>query len=157
MRNYSSEYRLLKENTGIADQVMQTVWLQTTVGMREGDVIANIKQSFSELGTNVLFHIVGAGKNGAFPHHKTSDAVLKQGDAVMADAGRCKDVYVSDITRIMFLGAPSPDYLTVLQIVENALSAALQTVRPGVLAKDVDAAARNVIEQAGSGKIWYTA
>ena len=131
---------------------MQTVWLQTTVRMRESDVITNIKQSFSERGTNALFHIVGAGKNGAFPHHKTSDTVLKQGDAVVFDSGGCKDGIVSDITRMMFLGARSPDYLIVHQIVENVLHAALQTVRPGVLAKNVDAAACKVIEQAGYGE-----
>ena len=62
MRKDSSEYHLLKENAGITDQVMQTVWSQTTIGMRESDMMANIKQSFSERGTNALFHIVGAGK-----------------------------------------------------------------------------------------------
>ena len=58
----SSEYSLLKENAGIADQVTQTVWLITTVGMSESDVMANIKHLFSERGTNTLFQIVGAGK-----------------------------------------------------------------------------------------------
>ena len=57
---------------------MQTVWSQTIVGMRESDVMANIKQSFSERGTNALFHIVATGKNGAFPHHQTSDSLLNK-------------------------------------------------------------------------------
>ena len=67
----------------------------------------------------------------------------------MADLGERKDGYVSDITRMMFLGAPSPEYLTVHQSIENAVSAALQTARSGVLTKEVDAASRKVIEQAG--------
>ena len=114
--------------------------------------MANIKQAFSGRSTNALFHIVGAGKNGAFPHHQTSDSVSKQGDAVVVDLGRGKEGYVSDITRMMFLGAPSRQYLTVHQIVEDAVSAALHMARLGVLAKDVDAAARKVIEQAGYGE-----
>ena len=131
---------------------MQTVWSQTIVGMRESDVMANIKRSFSEWDTNALFHIVGAGKNGAFPHHQTSDSLLKQGDAVVIDLGGAKDGYFSDITRMMFLGAPSREYLTVHQIVEDAVSAALHMARPGVLAKDVEDAVRKVIEQAGYGE-----
>ena len=52
----------------------------------------------------------------------------------------------------MFLGAPSPEYLTVHQTVEDAVSVALQTAQPGVLIKHVDAGARKVIEQAGYGE-----
>jgi len=94
---------------------------------------------------------IGAGKNGAFPHHHTSDTVLKDGDAVVVDLGGGKDGYVSDITRMMFLGDPTPEYLKIHQIVDNAVSAALKAARPGVLAKDVDAAARKVIADAGYG------
>ena len=85
--------------------------------MREKDVTANIKQSFSERGTNALFNIVCANKNGASPHHQTSESVLKQGDAVVVDLGGGKDGYVSNITRMMFLSAPSREFLTVHQIV----------------------------------------
>ena len=48
-----------------------------------------------------------------------------------------------------FLGAPSPEYLTVHQTAEDAISVALQTAQPGVLVKHVYAGARKVIEQAG--------
>ena len=52
----------------------------------------------------------------------------------------------------MFLGAPSPEYLTVHQTVEGAVSVALQTAQTGVLVKHVDAGARKIIEQAGYGE-----
>ena len=99
----------------------------------------------------------GSSKNGAFPNHQTSDTVLKQGDAVVVDLAGGKDFYVSFITSMMFFGAPSPEYLTVHQTVENTVSAALQTPGPGLLAKDVDATARTVIEQAGYGEYLYIA
>ena len=75
----------------------------------------------------------------------------------MVDLAGGKDIYVSFITSMMFFGAPSPEYLTVHQTVENVVSAALQTSRPGVLAKDVDAAARKVTVQAGYGEYLYIA
>ncbi len=151
MRKDEEEYRLLKENAAIADRVMETVWAKTSAGLRERDVMDIVRQSFTEHGAEPMFHIIGAGKNGAFPHHHTSDTVLKDGDAVVVDLGGGKDGYVSDITRMMFLGDPTPEYLKIHQIVDNAVSAALKAARPGVLAKDVDAAARKVIADAGYG------
>ena len=74
--------------------------------------------------------------------------VYKKGDAVVVDLGGGKDGYFSDITRMIFLGAPSQEYLTDHQIVADGVSAALHTAHPGVLAKDVDAAMHKVIEQA---------
>ncbi len=68
---------------------------------------------------------------------------------LFVDLGRGKDGYFSDITRMLFLGEPSVDYLKVHQIVYKGLIAWLQTTRRGVLAKDFDAATRGVIEEAG--------
>ena len=50
------------------------------------------------------------------------------------------------------MALPHRKYPTVHQTLGNAVSAALQTTRPGVLAKDVDATARKVIERAGYGE-----
>jgi Xaa-Pro aminopeptidase len=44
------------------------------------------------------------------------------------------------------------DYLEIHAIVESAVKAALSAAKPGVMAKDVDAAARNVIKEAGYGE-----
>ena len=60
--------------------------------------------------------------------------------------------YVSDITRMLFLGDPSSECLKVHQIVEKAVTAPLRTAHRGVLAKDVDAAACGVIEKAVYGR-----
>ena len=65
---------------------------------------------------------------------------------MVVDLGGGKDGYFSDITRMIFLGTPSQEYLTDHQIVADGVSAALHTAHPGVLAKDVDAAAHKVIE-----------
>ena len=53
---------------------------------------------------------------------------------------------------MLFLGNPSPECLKVHQIVEKAVTAPLGTARHGVLAKDVDAAARRVFEKAVYGR-----
>ena len=50
------------------------------------------------------------------------------------------------------VGPPTKDYALVHQIVEDAICAALAAANPGEIAKNVDKAAREVIEKAGFGK-----
>jgi len=58
------------------------------------------------------------------------------------------------MTRMSVLGHPPEGYLEIHAIVERAVKAALSAARPGGMAKDVDAAARNVITEAGYGEFF---
>ena len=146
------EYRCLKANALIADKAMQTGWAAMKVGMTELEVAGVIRESFSDQGAQPLFTIVGAGGNGAFPHHHTGDTKLASGNAVVMDIGGGMDGYSSDITRMAVLGELPTGYEEIHQIVEAAVQAAMAAAKPGVKAKDVDAAARGVIADAGYGE-----
>ena len=152
MRKDNDEYKCLKRNAKIADNVMQAAWQVLKAGMRENDIAAVIRKSFADQGAQAKFHIIGAAKNGAFPHHKTGDTILKQGDAIVMDIGGTIEGYFSDITRMAVLGQPPEGYNEIHQIVDRAVEAALQAARPGVRACDVDAAARSIITDAGYGE-----
>jgi Xaa-Pro aminopeptidase len=151
MRKDADEYARLKRNAAIADTAMQAAWAAMAPGMTERDVAEVIRDSFKAQGATPLFHIVGAGPNGAFPHHQAGSAVLQEGDAVVMDLGGSSEGYSSDITRMAVLGAPPDGYAEVHAVVEAAVQAALAAARPGVPARAVDAAARGVIAQAGFG------
>jgi len=152
MRKAEDEYKLLKMNALIADGAHQAAADAVKPGMTENDVAEVVKSYFISKGAKPAFDIVGASENGAFPHHHTSDRVLKQGDTIVVDIGGFKQGYPSDITRMVSIGEPSEEYKKVHAIVEAAVQAALKAAKPGVVAKDVDAAARSVIEQAGYGE-----
>lgn len=152
MRKDEKEYKCLKRNAKTADNAMQTAWQALKAGMRESDVAAIIRKAFADQGAQPKFHIIGAAKNGAFPHHQTGDTILKDGDAIVMDIGGTMDGYFSDITRMAALGHPPEGYDDIHQIVEGAVEAAMQAARPGVWACDVDAAARGVITDAGYGE-----
>lgn len=151
MQKDDDEYAVLKRNALLADQAMQAGWAAMKPGMTELDVANVIRARFSALGASPLFNIVGAGGNGAMPHHATGETVLRTGDAVVMDIGAGMDGLSSDITRMAVLGTPPEGYLEVHAIVEVAVQAAMAAARPGVRAKDVDAAARGVITEAGYG------
>ena len=152
MRKDVDEYAALKRNAQTADTAMQAAWAAMRVGMREDDVAAVVREAFKEQGAAPLFYIVGAGGNGAFPHHQTGETILKTGDAVVMDIGGGMDGYSSDMTRMAVMGSAPDGYQDVHKIVERAVQAALAAAKPGVLAHAVDDAARGVITQAGYGE-----
>ncbi len=145
------EYKALKANALSADQSMQAAWAAMKPGMTEIEVAEVVRATFTAQGAKPLFNIIGAGGNGAFPHHHTGNTVLKSGDAVVMDIGGGMHDYSSDITRMAVLGDPPEGYVEVHEIVERAVQAAMQAARPGIKAKEVDAAARGVITEAGYG------
>ncbi|GAB5449305.1 M24 family metallopeptidase [Gymnodinialimonas sp.] len=124
-------------------------------GMTERDVARVIHDHYKAHGAKPEFTIVGFGANGAFPHHHTGDTVLEDNMAVLIDTGCRLGGYPSDMTRCGWFGpTPSPEFLRVAEVVEQAVQAALAAVRPGVLAREIDAAARGVIEDAGYGEFF---
>lgn len=152
MRKDESEYRKIRMNAGIADRAMQTAFGSIRAGMTEKELAQVIRDRFAAEGASPAFWIVGGGPNGAFPHHQTGERQLQEGDAIVIDIGGRKDGFPSDITRMAVVGEPPEGYGQVHTIVEKAVQAALAAARPGVTAKEVDAAARKVIADAGYGE-----
>lgn len=152
MRKDANEYEILKRNALSADTAMQCAWAAMRVGMTELDVANIVRESFKDQGVSPLFTIVGAGGNGAFPHHHTGSTELKHGDIVVIDIGGGIDGYSSDMTRMASMGPASSDYHKVHSIVEAAVTAALTAAKPGVKAHVIDDAARQVITDAGYGE-----
>lgn len=87
----------------------------------------------------------------ALPHGSPQPQTLREGSILMLDDGGLVEGYNSDITRTFVLGRPTAKMKTVFDLVKRAQTAALQTAKPGVLAAEVDAAARKVIVDGGYG------
>ena len=154
MRKDNDEYLNLKENALIDDRAMQAGFAAIKEGVTELEIGEAINNHFISEGAKPQFCIVGSGPNGAFPHHHTGDRKVEYGDAVLIDIGGRKGTFPSDMTRMSVLGEPPEGYLEIHAIVERAVQAAMATARPGVMAKEVDAAARDVITEAGYGEFF---
>lgn len=96
--------------------------------------------------------IVAAGPNSAIPHHRPTDAVLAAGDFVKIDFGALVAGYHSDMTRTFVLGSAADWQLEIYQLVADAQRAGREALRPGADLRDVDAAARQLIVDAGYGQ-----
>ena len=122
-------------------------------GMTERSVARRLVELAHEAGADGMSFppIIASGPNSSLPHAVPTDRKLEKGEPVVIDAGVKLNGYCSDITRTVFLGEPSADFRSVYRIVLKAQREALRCLRAGVTARDVDRAARSVIEDAGFG------
>ena len=95
--------------------------------------------------------IVATGPNSAVPHHRPTDAVLASGDFVKIDFGALVGGYHSDMTRTFVLGSAADWQREIYELVSTAQRAGREALRPGAPLCEVDAAARQVISDAGFG------
>lgn len=99
--------------------------------------------------------IVAVGARSALPHARpTPDARIGDADFVLIDWGATGWPYKSDLTRVLVTGKVTPKFEKVYRTVLAAQERGIAAIRPGVPAKDVDAEARSVIEEAGFGRFF---
>ena len=96
--------------------------------------------------------IVASGANSAIPHHRPTDAVLATGDFVKIDFGALVGGYHSDMTRTFVLGKAADWQREIYELVSAAQRVGRGALRAGASLADVDAAARDVIADAGHGE-----
>ena len=120
-------------------------------GRTEAQVAADITEAIVAEGhSEAAFVIVGSGPHGADPHHECSDRVLQAGDIIVVDiGGPVEPGYNSDSTRTYSLGEPTDEVASQYAVLQRAQAAAVASVRPGITAEQVDAAARDVLAEAG--------
>lgn len=153
MRKSREEVEVLTRSSRHADQAVRDAWAACRAGASEAEIAEVAQASFKRSGSDeVLFTQVASGPNGAFPHHHSGARRLRPGDSVTMDFAGSLEGYASDITRVAFVGTPTPKYLQVHRTVDAAVAAGMAAARPGALFKDVDLAARGVIARAGYGQ-----
>jgi Xaa-Pro aminopeptidase len=153
MRKTPDEVEALRAAGAAIDRVHERIreWLRA--GRTEREVGGDIAAAIVEEGhATVNFVIVASGPNGASPHHDTGDRVIESGDAVVVDiGGSTTDGYCSDETRTYVVGSAPDGFADYYEVLRQAQQAACEAVRPGVTCESIDAAARDVIADAGYG------
>jgi Xaa-Pro aminopeptidase len=157
MRKRPDEVDALRGAGQAIDRVHQRMGEWLRAGRTEADVGRDIAEAILAEGhVSVNFVIVGSGPNGASPHHQLSERVIEPGDPVVVDiGGTMADGYCSDCTRVYVAGGQAPsDFSDYYAVLLEAQQASCNSVRPGVTAESVDAAARDMITAAGYGDLF---
>jgi Xaa-Pro aminopeptidase len=146
-----AEIDALRKAGAAIDRVHARVPEFLVPGRTEADVAADIAEAIVQEGhSEAAFIIVGSGPHGADPHHECSDRELRAGDIVVVDiGGPVEPGYNSDSTRTYSIGEPDPEVARRYAVLQRAQQAAVESVRPGVTAEQVDAAARDVLAAEG--------
>lgn len=112
-----------------------------------------ITDTFTVFGRTTLAFdiIVASGANAAKPHHECSGRQFRAGDLVIVDLGAKVDGYCSDMTRTFSVSKTDGRQQEIYELVAQAHTQGAQTLLCESEYKDVDAAARNIIEQGGYG------
>ena len=144
----------IQKAVDISDIAFERILNLVAPGVRERELAAELEYQMKMLGSEkIAFEtIVASGYRSAMPHGEASSKKLKKGDFVTFDFGATVDGYVSDITRTVVVGKATSRQKKIYQTVARAQAAGIRKVKPGVLGKTVDAAARNLITKAGYGK-----
>ena len=118
-------------------------------GVTEQGMAAKIDFQLRRLGASgpAFDTIVAFGERSALPHAQPTDKSLANNELVLVDMGARSAGYVSDMTRMEVLGGPSPRMRAAYKAVLEAQLAAIDAVRPGVTAGDVDSTARRVLRK----------
>jgi Xaa-Pro dipeptidase len=146
----SHEIELMRLASQVTLRAYAAVYRGLAEGMTQNQVGALLAAAYGRLGFPG-FASVQVGQYTALPHGSIQPQTIKEGTIIMIDDGCTVEGYQSDITRTFVLGKPTDKMRKVFDIVKQAQSAALSAAKPGVPLDAIDAAARNVIVDAGYG------
>ena len=130
----AEELGLMRRAASISSEAHNAAMRALGPGMREYEIEALIEYHFRRLGATAPGYnsIVGSGENATILHYVENDAVCRDGELLLVDAGAEYRGYNADITRTYpvsgrFTGLQRDAY----EIVLAAQLAAIDCVRPG--------------------------
>ena len=154
MTKDESEITLMRRATHIAETALKNTLPKIRPGLTEREVAAELVVQTLRAGSEAdlpFAPIVASGPNSALPHAFVTERVIQKGDLLTLDWGAATGGYFSDLTRTFAIGELSAELKRIYEVVKAANAAGRAAARPGAACASVDAAARQVIAEAGYG------
>jgi Xaa-Pro aminopeptidase len=151
------EVALMKKASEINDIVMERVAGYIKEGMTEKQIADWIDAEYLKEGAsgNSFPTIVCFGENAADQHHDPSETrQLKAGECILIDMGCVWQGYCSDMTRTFYCKSVDDEQAKIHDIVRTAVLKAEAAIKPGVPICDIDAQARDYVDEQGYTKYW---
>lgn len=148
------EQGYMRKAQAIAEKALDDVLKIIKPGVSERDIAAEITYRLLKHGAegNSFDPIAVTGLNSSMPHGVPGDTVVRSGDFITMDFGCIKNGYCSDMTRTVAVGYATDEMKNVYATVLKAQLEGIKTARAGIKGKEIDLAARKVIEDAGYGE-----
>ncbi|MEM9368050.1 MAG: Xaa-Pro peptidase family protein [Planctomycetota bacterium] len=153
----ASELEIIQRSIDVAQRTFRSVVPKITRRMTERDIAHEFEATMRHLGAEGFSFdaIIAVQPSGALPHYRPADTSLDRCQGLLIDWGASVDGYCSDLTRTLHVAdgnlASSDRYRRAYETVLSAQLAAIDCIAGGAKARDVDTAARSVIDAAGLG------
>jgi Xaa-Pro aminopeptidase len=125
-------------------------------GVSMSDLVEGVEHELRASGSrcpSFTTHIfTGLGEDDFDSGAVTARSPIPSGTAVMFDFGGVVDGYCSDFGRTIYCGEPPADYRDAYEVMLAAQEAGRAAAKAGAIARDVNAACRRPIEEAGLGE-----
>ena len=151
----ATEIAEIREAVRLAQRGFSFLTSSLTGCTTEREAAHNLEHAMRKFGAHsaAFEPIVAVGERAALPHAIPTEKRIEEAPFVLIDWGaKTESGYRSDLTRTLITSKSSSKFEKVYNTVLKAQEAGIKAIRPGVPLKDVDAAARKVIEDAGFGK-----
>lgn len=145
-----AEVARLRAAAHAVDAIAADMRSRPFAGRQERDVSRELVERMLDHGHDrANFAIVGAGPNGASPHHDAGERVIADGDVVVCDFGGTMAGYCSDITRMFVVGEPTAEVADTYAALHDAQECAVQAATVGSTCEGVDGVARRALSAYG--------
>jgi Xaa-Pro aminopeptidase len=164
-RKTPGEISRIKSAIETTRQIYRRAFSYIQPGMTEIEIGKYMQDQLEEFGVGPAWHVghcptVNAGPDSPVGHVGRTEQRIERGQLLHFDFGVKQDGYCSDIQRVVYLLArdedqPPEPVQRGFDTIVRAVQAAVNAMKPGVLGKDVDAEARQVVTGAGYPEYKY--
>jgi len=162
LRKTAEEVDAIRQANRVANVGLEAFFENLQPGTTEAEVAAAVESAiYCQIGRDGIFHsrgwaMVQSGPNSACAgrFNRSTGRRLENGDLVLIELATCVNGYWSDLTRTAPVDSPKPEAREILDIATEAQQAAVDGVRPGVSAGQIDALARDKIAASGLGSFF---
>jgi Xaa-Pro aminopeptidase len=150
------ELEAMQRAIATVERTMAAVAPLVVPGVTMSDLVEATEHELRAAGSRcpsfTTHHFTGMGEHDLDSGTATARTPVREGTSVMFDFGGVVDGYCSDFGRTIYCGEPPADYVEVYDIMLAAQEAGRAAARAGTPARDVNAACRQPIEDAGLGE-----
>jgi len=158
MKKSDAEIAYMMQAGKLAAAGMQAAIDRAAVGVRQCDVMGDLYRATvggtPEIGGTFPCKPPNAmvGELCSAPHLSWTDAPLQPGEMYYIEMGGSRHRYQAPLSRCVYLGKPPEPMQRLAGVVAEGLQAVLDTVRPGVVLEELEAAWKRVISRHGIEK-----
>jgi Xaa-Pro aminopeptidase len=150
----SAEIDRIRAAIRVGEEAFEVLRRRVRPGMTESQVAATVEYEMRRRGASgpAFATIAAVDANAALPHYRAGEVRVPKNGLLLVDWGARLDEYCGDLTRVLLIGRIPARIRRLYQAVLDAQLTAIAAIRPGIPCRQVDLAARRVLDRAGLGR-----